>query len=149
MLAKTHLAIGAAFMLFFLPHVTYKLVFVPVVLIAALLPDIDSMYSTFGHHWFFRPFQFFVKHRGFIHSLTVCFAFSLLFAFYIPAIALPFFLGYSSHLVGDSFTPEGVRLFWPFKGVSSGKLRTGGITEKGVFYVFLLVNAILFFMLFV
>ena len=136
-------------MLFFLPYVTYKLVFVPVVLVAALLPDIDSAYSTFGHHWFFRPFQFFIKHRGFIHSLTVCFAFSLFFAFFIPVIALPFFLGYSSHLVSDSFTEEGIRMFWPFKSVSSGKIKTGSIAEDGVFYVCLLANAILFFMLFV
>ena len=145
---KTHLAISSALMLFFLPHVAHKLVFVPVLLFATLLPDIDSMYSTLGHHWLFRPMQFFVRHRGLIHSLTICLILSLAFAFYIPVVALPFFLGYMSHLVGDSFTQEGVRFFWPFRELTSGRIRTGGVFEDGVFYSALLANIVLLLVLF-
>lgn len=145
---KTHLTISSALMLFFLPYVNYKLVFVPVILIATLLPDIDSAYSKLGHHWLFRPMQFFVRHRGPVHSLTICVLISLAFAFYLPVVALPFFLGYSSHLMADGLTEEGVRLFWPLKETSRGKLRTGGVFEEGVYYGFLLANVVLLLALF-
>ena len=148
MLWKTHLVIGLAFALLFLPGVNHKLIFLPVVLICSLLPDIDSPGSQFGHHWYYRPLQFVSKHRGAFHSLTFCILGSLIFAFIFPILALPFFLGYSSHLIADSFTQEGITPFWPLKRVSSGIVRTGGHTEKGVFIVFLVVDVILFLRLF-
>jgi len=90
-----------------------------------------------------------IKHRSFIHSLTFCVFISLALAFYFPVVSLPFFLGYSSHLVVDSFTEEGIRVFWPAKGVVSGKVRTGGHVEEGVFYTLILVNIILLVVLLV
>lgn len=148
MLAKTHLVIALALVLLFLPHINNKLIFVPVALIASLIPDIDTMYSTMGHHKLFRPFQLFVNHRGMIHSLTICVLISLAFAFYFPILALPFFLGYSSHLVADGSTEEGVKMFWPFKETTSGKIRTGGVFEEGIYYSFILVSIVLFIALF-
>ena len=148
MLKRTHLAIGLAFALLFLPHVKYKLVFFPVVLICSLVPDIDSPGSQYGRYWFFRPLQFFSKHRGVFHSFSFCILASIAFAFIFPILALPFFLGYSSHLVSDSFTQEGIMPFWPWKRTSSGIVRTGGHSEKIVFLVFLAINALLFLRLF-
>jgi len=149
MMKKTHLIIALAFALLFLPHVNNKLIFLPVVLICALLPDIDSPHSQYGNQWFLRPLQFVSKHRGVLHSLSFCILFSLVLAFIFPILVLPFFLGYSSHLASDSFTQEGITPFWPWKKSSEGIVRTGGKIEKGVFLVFLILDVLLFFRLFI
>lgn len=149
MIKRTHLAIGLAFALLFLPHVNNKLLFFPIVLICSLLPDIDSPDSYFGHHKLWRPLQFIVTHRGIFHSFTLCILVSFVFAFFVPVLALPFFLGYSSHLLSDSFTQEGITPFWPWKRTSTGFLRTGGTVERGVFITFLIIDAVLFVKLFI
>ncbi len=146
---RTHLALGVVVGLFLLPHVNSKWIFFPVVLVASLLPDIDSGFSSAGRNVFSRVLQFFVKHRGFVHSLTLAAAISLVFAFFVPVLALPFFLGYSFHLLADSFTVEGIRPFWPFKSVVKGRIRAGGRVEDGIFVVFLLLDALLLVGLFV
>ena len=91
MLMKTHLVIGAFAVLFFLPHVESKLIFAGVALIASVLPDIDSGFSTVGKKGIFRPLQMLTKHRGIIHSFTLCIAVSVLFAFFVPVLAFGFF----------------------------------------------------------
>ncbi len=148
MIKRTHLAIGLALAFVFLPHVNYKLVFFPVVLIAALLPDIDSPGSAVGHNSIFRPLQFVARHRGVFHSFSFCIIASVILAFLLPVLALPFFLGYGSHLFADSFTQEGIMPFWPWKKSSSGLLRTGGTTEYSIFIGFLIADAALFLGLF-
>ncbi len=149
MIKRTHLAIGLALALLFLPNVNYKFVFFPIVLICALLPDIDSPDSYFGSSKLWRPLQLLVKHRGVFHSFTLCILVSVLFAFVLPIVALPFFLGYGSHLLADSFTQEGITPFWPWKRASQGALRTGGSMENGIFIGFIIINALLFLRLFV
>jgi len=141
---RTHVMIGLAAALFLLTSVENKLVFLPVVLLASALPDLDTAHSSVGSKWYFRPLQFFTTHRGVMHSLTICFVISMAFAFYIPVLALPFFLGYSLHLVGDSFTIDGIRPFWPLKKEVEGRVRTGGVFESGIFYSAVLVNILLF-----
>ena len=146
---RTHLAIGLAVGLFLLPNVDSKWIFLPVVLAASLLPDIDSGFSRLGRKGIFRILQWFVKHRGVIHSLTFAFVISIVFAFFAPVLALPFFLGYSFHLLVDGFTPEGVRPFWPFKSDVKGRFKTGGRIEDMIFVVFLLIDVLLLIGLFV
>lgn len=144
MLIRTHLVIGLAAALFLLTSVENKFVFLPVVLLASALPDIDSWHSSVGNKWYFRPLQFFTTHRGAMHSLTICIIVSFAFAFYTPVLALPFFLGYGLHLLGDSFTVDGIRPFWPLNKEIEGRIRTGGIIDDGIFYSAILVNVILF-----
>lgn len=148
MLKRTHLAIGTGLMLLFLPYVNYKLVFIPVILIVSLLPDIDSSSSYYGQNPIFRPLQFFVRHRGILHSFTFCILASIAFAFFIPVLAFPFFLGYAGHLFADSFTREGIVLFWPFRKTSSGILSTGGRIEYSVYVTIIIVDILLFVKLF-
>jgi inner membrane protein len=148
MIKRTHLAIAAALALLFLPIVTHKIVFLGVILVAALLPDIDSPTSYFGHYKIWRPVQFIVEHRGIFHSLTLCIFVSLVFALVLPVLALPFFLGYSSHLFADSFTKEGITPFWPWKRMSQGILTTGTQVEFGIFITFLAIDLILLVRLF-
>ena len=144
MMFKTHLAIGVFIVLLFLPIVNYKIVFVIGVLVCTFLPDIDMSQSYLGKHKVLRPLQWVVKHRGFFHSFTLAVAVAIALALYYPIFALPFFLGYSGHLVADGLTSEGIRPFWPFKDEVKWKVRTGGKTEKIVFYVIIAVNVALF-----
>jgi membrane-bound metal-dependent hydrolase YbcI (DUF457 family) len=148
MLKRTHLALGALVALFLLPYVENKWIFVPIVLVASLLPDVDTAFSTAGRNFLSRGLQMFVKHRGVIHSLTFAVVVSLGLAFFWPVGALPFFLGYSFHLLADSFTPEGIKPFWPIKSVVKGRIRTGGRIEDTVFIVLLIFDVLLLVALF-
>jgi len=144
MMLRTHLVITALAILLFLPHVSHEFIFIGVTLFATVLPDIDTGFSTIGKIKGGKIIQFFVRHRGIFHSFTFCVAISILFAIFLPILALPFFLGYSLHLFADSFTYEGIKPFWPSKKVSNWKLRTGSLTETSLF-VFFLIADILFF----
>jgi len=148
MLGKTHVGIGIFAALFFLPHVVHKWVFVPVVLLASLLPDIDSGFSALGKRAVFRPFQLFLKHRGFIHSFTFCILISIVLAFYLPTLAFPFFLGYSLHLIADAWTVEGIRPFWPLKDTTNGRVRVGGKVEQMIFFVVIVADVLALLRLF-
>ena len=149
MLAKTHLAIGAFAVVFFLPHVTHKIIFVPIVLIASLLPDIDNGFSTFGRKGIFRPLQLFSKHRGIFHSFTFTIFVAFILALYTPTFAFPFFLGYGLHILADSWTVEGVRPFWPLKHATKGRITTGGTIEESIFLIFMLLDVIFLILVFV
>ena len=144
MLIRTHLAIAVFAMLLFVQHVNNPLVFVFVALIATMLPDIDCAFSTLGKSKWFRFLQFFIDHRGPVHSLTFCLVISFILAFFLPTLVFGFFLGYAIHLFSDSFTKEGIMPFWPYHKKSSWRLKTGGILESGVFLFFLLVDVFLF-----
>jgi len=149
MLLRTHLAIVVAALLLFLPHVNNKIIFVFVALIATMLPDIDTGFSTLGKMKGFRFLQFFVRHRGFIHSFTFAILVSLIFAFFWPVGSLGFFLGFGIHLFVDSFTKDGIQPFWPYKKTSSWHLKTGSLVETTVFVFFILVDVALLILLIV
>ena len=149
MLIRTHIAISVFFIFLFLPHVTSKVLFIAVAIIATFIPDIDSGFSILGRKAIFKPVQFFVRHRSFIHSFTFCLLVSIMLAVFIPQVSSAFFLGYSLHLLADSFTKEGITAFWPYKKTSSGFLRTGGRIETSVFLIFAIVDLLLLVLLFV
>ena len=149
MLLKTHLVIALMAILLLFESVTYKFVFVVITLVATVLPDIDSGFSTLGKHALFKPVQFLTKHRGVIHSLTFCFLVSLVLALYFPIFSLPFFLGYGIHLFADAFSVEGIRPFWPLSFEAKGSLRVGGAIEEVLFVGFCIVDVVLFIGLFI
>lgn len=140
MLGRTHVVFGVFLALYFLPYVNYKFAFVCMVLFTSLFPDIDLMHSYIGNRWYFRPIQWFVKHRGFIHSLTLALIISIALAVYFPSLAFGFFLGYAGHLIGDAITIEGIRPFWPSKSESLGRMRVGGRIESGIFYLLIALD---------
>ncbi len=140
---RTHLVFALFLGLLFLPFVHEKIFFLPIVLLCALLPDIDCMHSRLGRYWIFRPLQWFVKHRGMLHSLTLAIIVALLISFAFPVVAFPFFLGYLSHLIGDAVTEEGIRPWWPFKKEVEGFFRTGGRIEKGIFIALIILSVAL------
>jgi membrane-bound metal-dependent hydrolase YbcI (DUF457 family) len=148
MIKRTHLVIGLALGLYFLPLITHKVLFIPIVLLASVLPDVDSINSNIGRRMIFRPIQYFFAHRGPLHSYTIAIIFSILLAFFLPIFAFPFFLGYSVHIFADSFTVRGIRPFWPLKFHTSGVVKTGRVIDKMLFRVFVIINIFLFIMLF-
>ena len=130
MMRKTHIAFAILGVLILLPFVKSKIIFASVAVIATLLPDLDSHSSRLGRNVLMRPIQMVTGHRGILHSLTFCLFIGVLLEFFIPVLALGFFLGYSIHLLADSFTVMGISAFWPIKKiVSRGRIETGGKFE--------------------
>jgi inner membrane protein len=110
------------------------------VILASVLPDCDSRFNSIGSKIYFRPVQFFVKHRGIMHSFLFLVLISLIISLFFSEIALAFFLGYGLHLLADSFTIVGISALWPFKFRINGSHRTGSFNEELIFLaVFLLI----------
>jgi membrane-bound metal-dependent hydrolase YbcI (DUF457 family) len=145
MLLKTHYSITAFFVLLLMPAVEHKIIFVVTALIATQLPDVDARYSKLGSKKIARILQWFTKHRGMIHSFTFLLSLTIVVALLFPMAAFGFFLGYGLHLFVDSFTPDGIRPFYPSKKTSSWKIRTGGKIEKVILCIFIIADVVLFF----
>ena len=149
MLLKTHLAIALLFVIIFFNYVSDKVVFIIVMAVATLLPNIDNPFSGIGKNVIFKPVQFFTKHRGLFHSFTLAIILSVLLAIFIPVASFGFFLGYSIHLMIDSFTREGIQPFWPYKAISKGFIPTGGKVEDSIFLFFVVVDILVFAVIFI
>ena len=149
MLLRTHLMFAILMIIIFIIHVNNKIIFPIMVIVATIIPDLDSGFSTLGKKWYSKPFQLFIKHRGVIHSLTTAVVLSVLIAIFFPIASLGFFIGYSVHIITDSFTKEGVQPFWPLKTRSMGFIRTGGKIEDSVFLGMIFINIIVFLVIFI
>ena len=145
MLIRTHLLITLFFVLIFLSSVENKVVFAVVALIATFIPDIDTKFSKLGKRKVFRPLQFFVSHRGFLHSFVFLGLVSFIFYLFLPIVMLGFALGYGSHLVADSLTIQGIKPFYPFKRRWHWRIKTGGKLEVVLFVGFLIADLLLLF----
>ena len=108
------------------------------VLFSTAFVDIDVKSSKIGNHWYFRPLQWVIKHRGVLHSLVFALFLSLIVGGFNLWAGFGFFAGYISHLFLDCLTVSGVRLFWPFKFKIKGFVRSGGIVEEVIFVLLLL-----------
>jgi inner membrane protein len=144
MLFRTHIVFSV---LVYLVLVRYFMIGSPIIfgiflIIATMFVDIDSRKSKMGKGWWFRPIQWFVRHRGIFHSLL----FGLLVSVIIAAIhawaGVGFFVGYLSHLFMDCFTRSGVKVFWPVydNKISFGWVRSGGVAEDVIFVLLLLLD---------
>jgi len=140
---KTHLAIAVFVGLFFLSNITHKIIFFIFLIAATALPDIDTAKSYVGQPWILRFLQFFTKHRGMIHSFTIMFIVTIILLLIFPMAAFGFFLGYLVHLVSDAMTVEGIAFFWPLKAKISGKITTGGLVERILFWIFVGLNVVI------
>jgi membrane-bound metal-dependent hydrolase YbcI (DUF457 family) len=141
MLNRTHIAIAALTIVIFLQHVVNKWIFVGVLLLSTLLPNMDKFIFGSKASIVLRPFKIFIQ-RDLIHSFTFCILITIILAFYWPVVAFPFFLGYALHLLVDSWTVEGIRPFWPLKSRSKGKVEVGGAIEEIVFMIFVVLDVV-------
>lgn len=147
MKGRTHLLFAILFGLwyydFFVEEISLpmKLIFSAMLVIGAMLPDIDQAESSVSHK---VPFiasiiQFFSKHRGVMHSIwipliTLLVAKIIVVKFFnFPdVILMGFLIGYSSHLFSDALTVQGIKPFAPFGFKLTGFIKTGGIIEAVV-----------------
>jgi len=140
MLLKTHVAIAVFAILVFIPLVNNPITFSIMVLFSTLLLDIDTPFSRVGKYKVTKFLQIFTTHRGVIHSLGFGLVLALIIAFFAPVLAFGFFLGFSLHLIADGFTKMGVTPFWPYSRKMFGKITTGGIVERSVFFTFVIID---------
>ena len=149
MLLRTHIMFAILIILVFFNYVNNKFIFLVMVLIATIIPDLDSSRSSYGRHLVFRPLQFVTKHRGIFHSFTMAVIFAGLIAIKCPIASFGFFMCFSIHLIIDSFTKDGIVPFWPLKWKSNGPLVSGGKIEEILFLGLIFVDVLLFFLVIV
>ena len=143
MLLKTHLTIAILAIILLLPYIDNPLIFTLAVLISTALPDLDTKKSSWGRHLIFRPFQFFIKHRGIIHSIPfLILVYIILYLTYQPA-SFGFLIGFSIHLLCDAFTKKGIKPFWPLNLKIRGPLKTGGFFEEIILITTILAIALI------
>ena len=142
MLYYTHLAFGFLLGLVGINYfnIQNQILFIILVLFAALLPDIDSPNSKLGSK--VKIISLFFKHRGILHSLLILPVISLILLYFnYSRFSLPVLIGYVSHLIGDSITKEGIMLFSPLsKFRIKGFIKTGGIIEHIIFIVLVVIS---------
>ena len=140
MLGKTHIAIGVLAALILLPfiNVPSQIAFIVIVVIGALLPDIDHEKSTINKFCpVTRILPKFFKHRGFFHSIfPVILLYIIFWAFNQQFVGLALIFGYLTHLAADSLTKMGVNYLHPFSTWHiRGPVETGTLFETLIFVV--------------
>lgn len=145
MMFRTHLVFAFLVGLIFLELSRgNKYLFLAIILISGVIVDIDYPKSKVGRKFFFisKPVNFLFGHRSLFHSLffvlILSFFVFLIFGDYYKAV----FIGYSSHLFLDSFTRQGIMLFYPFKFKVKGVIKTGKLFEGILFFVFIFLSLV-------
>ena len=139
MMYYTHLAFGLLSGLIFRQIVGggNKYIFLGLVLVGALIPDLDHPDSKIGKKLGIvsKIIEKAFGHRGLMH--TFYFAVILPGIIYYAAGAsygIAVFVGYMSHLFIDGFTKQGINFLHPVTRLHlGGFVETGGIMEKVVF----------------
>lgn len=142
---KTHVAAGFLAGVLWINYFSAvnQILFMALVLIGAILPDIDHPKSKIGSK--IKIISLFFEHRGFFHSFFVLpvIAFVLFYFAGTNYYSIPLIIGYASHLVTDAATKEGIM---PFHPVSKARIRgfiaTGGFFEYILFFVIIVFAAI-------
>ena len=129
----THLAFGFLAALLITPFLTINniILFFFITLLGSLLPDIDHPNSKISNKIPILPkiLSIFIKHRGIFHTIFLAILIPglvWLFIGHIYGIAL--FIGYTSHLIIDGFTKQGVNFLHPI-----AKLHISGFIETGTY----------------
>lgn len=146
MMGKTHFLFGliVGIMSISLLNPSNPYIFLFVVALFSIIPDIDSKNSILGKRT--KIFAWLMNHRGLFHSLIMLAAFSVAgFVLFGQEIGLAVFLGYASHLFLDLLTKQGIYPIYPFHHFHiRGFIKTNRITEHVImFFMF----AVLIFIL--
>jgi len=138
----THLALGLLSALILIPflEIHNNILFISLVLLGSLLPDIDYPKSKISNKIPILPFliKIISKHRGIFHSLFAAIIISSILYLISPTASIALFIGYLSHLIIDSLTKSGINFLYPFT-----KLRISGFIKTGSYQEFLVFIAIL------
>ncbi|MBI2105346.1 metal-dependent hydrolase [Candidatus Woesearchaeota archaeon] len=143
MIFRTHLAFGflIGLIVFYFQFVENGILFFLFLFFGIGFPDVDNNKSKFGRKSFFKIVNLFFKHRGIFHSLIFGIILSWPIYFFDKDAGAGLFLGFLSHIILDSFTKQGVRIFYPLSNLNArGFIKTGGNLEKIIFYFFILLD---------
>ena len=150
MMFKTHLAFSilVALLILIFFDIPNKIIFVFVIALSSSFPDIDSDKSKIGRKLplISKIINLIFGHRKFFHSVFI--PLILFLALYTIGfyISLAIFIGYLTHLLGDSITNEGIMPFYPLSKFNiSGLLKTNSILE---FLLFLTFSSLSLFLLY-
>jgi len=140
MKARTHLAFGffSGIILMDFINIGNKYIFFALLLIGALLPDIDTPNSKISRKIPVIPriLSIFAKHRGIFHSIFLALGFAAIVWMFKPVYGVALFIGYFSHLLIDGFTKMGVNLLHPISQLRiAGPIETGKLWEFVLFVV--------------
>lgn len=141
MMFYTHLAFGllcSLFSLKYLPEISNKYIFILLVCLVSIIPDIDEAGSKLGKKLWFIAKLF--SHRGIFHSIYIPILLFLIFnyIFHSSLIGFAILIGYFSHLILDALTVSGVNFLNPILTFRvSGFIKTGSIFEILLFVVLL------------
>lgn len=154
MMFFTHLAFALLSSLFSLKFVnpSNKYLFLIIVCLVSLFPDIDNYKSKAGKKFGFisRIIEFVFGHRGILHSVYLPLLLFCLFYFLnYQLIAFAILIGYLSHLLIDGLTVSGVNLLNPLLKLNiNGFVKTGGILEYLIFILLIIIDIIYFIRIF-
>ncbi len=147
MMGRTHMAIGFLAGLLALPFVDLNpLIFLPLVVFASLLPDVDHENSKINRLLpITRVIPMFFSHRGFFHSIFPPLAlYGVVWYAGLPQIALALTVGYCSHLLSDCCTRLGCNLIHPLSTFRiQGPIFTDGLMEYVLFGGVMVANGAL------
>jgi inner membrane protein len=125
--------------------ISNQILFIVLFMLFSLLPDIDEIKSKISQK--VKPLSwlvnFFLGHRGLMHSIWISVILYLLLFLIRMDIAIAVSFGYLSHLILDCFTVSGVRLLWPLKKRLKGFVKTGSLIEYLIFVGLLIVDVYL------
>ena len=138
MMYHTHFAFGLLFALLslFFIHPSNRYIFIAIVVFSSLLPDLDHKSSFINNKLrIFKPFTYFIKHRGILHSIWIPLALWLIIDFgFNSRYGSAVFIGYLSHLFADGLTKMGINMVHPLKQLRiQGFIETGSVLEHLVF----------------
>lgn len=144
MLFRTHITFGLFVYLLFFSYFHSPILTLVGFLIGIIIVDLDSKKSMIGKHWYFRPIQWFTKHRRFFHSFLFGILGTAIFAILSVELSFGFLVGFMTHIILDSQTLRGVSPLHPLtKTRIRGPIKTGGVLETIIFVLFLLLDALL------
>ena len=106
--------------------------------VGGVIPDIDIPQSWVGRKSgvVSEIVSFAFGHRGFIHSVWMVLILSVLMFGVVGIVSVGLLIGYLSHLFLDCFTKQGIYLFYPFRKKVRGFVRSGGLVDWLLFWVF-------------
>ena len=117
MMYYTHLAFGLLTALLCLSffEIHYKVLFILIILLFSILPDIDEKKSKIGkkNKLLSGIINFIFGHRGLIHSIYIPLILFIIFYNLNKEIGSAILLGYFSHLFMDALTKTGIRPLYP------------------------------------
>lgn len=144
MMYYTHLAFGflASLISINIFNVNNKLLFILIVALFSIFPDIDERKSKIGKKYKFisRIINFLFGHRGFFHSIYIPLILYFIFYNINNEIGIAILAGYFSHLFMDALTKNGIRPLCPIINKKvNGPIKTNSLFEKILFLIIILL----------